>query len=180
MRRRLEARVVAKDQDDPLFGRDALDSAFQLVAVADPEVVVVGSGELEGQRLDVDDGPAARAGRLRDARANHDAAQPGVEAIRVAKRRQVAPGDHQRLLHGVFGLLDVSQDPLRDRVEPVATGADEFGIGLPVSVPGGCHEVVIHCSVLCVGAQRGRRLCTDGSARGSSVHRSHPLRHPPP
>src|SRR5688572_710834 len=31
------------------------------------------------------------------------------------------------------GPLDVSEDSLRDRVEPVATGADEFGIGLPVS-----------------------------------------------
>jgi hypothetical protein len=29
------------------------------------------------------------------------------------------------------GPLDVSEDSLRDRVEPVATGADEFGIRPP-------------------------------------------------
>ena len=46
---------------------------------------------------------------------------------------QVTPGDHQRVLHGILGPIDVAEDPLGERVEAVATDADQVGIGLPVT-----------------------------------------------
>ena len=36
---------------------------------------------------------------------------------------QVTPGDHQSVLEGVLGPIDIPQDPLRDREEPVASNA---------------------------------------------------------
>ena len=43
--------------------------------------------------------------------------EPRVEALRVAERREVAPGPDQRLLRRVLGSMRVAQDPVR---EPVA------------------------------------------------------------
>ena len=63
---------------------------------------------------------AARARRLRDAGADDEAVQPGVEAVRIAEPRQVAPGDHQRVLEGILGPIDIPEDPLRDREEAIA------------------------------------------------------------
>ena len=38
---------------------------------------------------------------------------------------EVTPGDHQRILQGVLGPIDVAEDPVREREEPVAGRADE-------------------------------------------------------
>ncbi len=38
---------------------------------------------------------------------------------------EVTPGDHQRILQGVLGPIDVAEDPIREREEPVAGRADE-------------------------------------------------------
>ena len=46
--------------------------------------------------------------------------EPGVEPVRIAEPGKVAPGDHQRFLHGILGPVDVAKDPLGDREEAVA------------------------------------------------------------
>ena len=84
------------------------------------------------------------ADRLGEAGSHHQAVEPGVEAVRVAEAGQVTPGDHQRVLHGILGPVDVAEDPLRDRVEPVATRADQVGVCLPVPASCGLHEITIH------------------------------------
>ena len=84
------------------------------------------------------------ARRLGDAGSDEDAVEPGVEAVRIAEPGQVAPGDHQRLLHGILGPIDVAEDALRDREEAVATGADQVGVRLPVPASCGLHEIAIH------------------------------------
>ena len=45
---------------------------------------------------------------------------PRVEPVRIAEAREVTPGDHQRVLQSVLGPVDVAEDALRDREEPVA------------------------------------------------------------
>jgi hypothetical protein len=50
---------------------------------------------------------------------------PRVEAVRIAERPEVAPGDHQRILQSVLGPIDIAEDPVREREEPVAGRADE-------------------------------------------------------
>ena len=48
------------------------------------------------------------------------AMEPRVEPVRIAEAAKVAPGDHQRILQGILGPVDVAKDPVGDRVEPVA------------------------------------------------------------
>ena len=49
-----------------------------------------------------------------------ESVDPRVEAVRIAEARKVAPGDHQRVLQGVLGPIDVAEDPLCDPEEAVA------------------------------------------------------------
>ena len=69
--------------------------------------------------------------------------QPDVEPIRIAEPRQLTPGDHQRLLHGILGSAEVAEDPLRERDQPVAVRTGH-GERLPVPTPRLLNEVAIH------------------------------------
>ena len=95
--------------------------------------------------------PAALARRLGDADVDHEALEPRIESVRIAEALQVAPGDHQRVLEGILGPIDVAEDPLGDREEPVAPSADQVDVRLPIPVPGRLHEVAIHGSRLLDG-----------------------------
>jgi len=65
------------------------------------------------------DDPTPFAGCLHDADVYDQAPKPGVESVRIAEPSQVSPGDHQRVLQGVLGSIDIAEDPLRDREEAV-------------------------------------------------------------
>ncbi len=39
--------------------------------------------------------------------------QPSVESVRIAETPEVTPGDHQRVLQGILGPIDVPRDTLR-------------------------------------------------------------------
>ena len=62
--------------------------------------------------------------------------EPGVEPLRIAEAGQLAPGDHQRLLHRVLGEVDVAEDAARDPEEQVPTRAGQDGERLPVARAG--------------------------------------------
>jgi hypothetical protein len=70
--------------------------------------------------------------------------QPGIESVRIAESTQVTPGDHQRILEGILGSIDVPQDPMRDREEPVATRMDQVHEGLLVAALRRLDEIAIH------------------------------------
>ena len=99
--------------------------------------------------------PGARAARLRVARVDEEALEPGVEAVRIAETGQLTPGDHQRLLHGILGPSDVPEDPLGDRHQPVTMRPGQDGECLPVPALGLLDEVAIQPIVL-RGAHQGR------------------------
>ena len=69
---------------------------------------------------------------------------PGVEPVRIAEPRQLTPGDHQRLLHGVLGPVDVPEDALGDGVEPIAPRPGQDGECLPVPALGELDEIAVH------------------------------------
>jgi hypothetical protein len=69
--------------------------------------------------------------------------EPGVESVRIAEAGQVTPSDHQRFLQGILGPIDVAKDPLGERVEAVATAADQVSIRLPVTAPCRLDEISI-------------------------------------
>ncbi len=69
---------------------------------------------------------------------------PGVEPVRIAEARQVTPGDHQRVLQGILGPVDIPEDPLGDREEPVATRPDQGHEGRLVARLRLLDEIAIH------------------------------------
>jgi len=70
--------------------------------------------------------------------------QPGLEAIGIAKRSQLAPGHDERRLNGVLGEVSVAQDPARDRHASIADLAGEGVEAVTAAHP----DVEIHCAAL--------------------------------
>ncbi len=136
-----------EDEDRPLFWRKPLEATLEHVPVGHAE-------ELIGYRRPVDRqdskvrGPVSLAHGLRDTDIDQETLQPRVETVRIAEAPQVTPGDHQRVLQGVLGPIDVAEDPLGDRKESVAPSADQVDIRLPIPVPCRLHKVAIHGSHL--------------------------------
>src|SRR5262245_52482705 len=98
--------------------------------------------------------------------------EPGLEAARVAKRSQVAPGNDERRLHRVLGQVDVAKDPRRDRHALVADHAGKGVEGLLVALLRSVHELVLHPISLIrrarVGAITWESLAREQSVRSSS------------
>ena len=78
-------------------------------------------------------------------------AQPGVELVRVAKRRQVPPGADEAVLDGVARELRVAEDQPGGCVESCDGRAGERGEGVMIALPCPLDEVpLVHDSPRCV------------------------------
>ena len=86
------------------------------------------------------------ARRLGDTDVDDKAMQPRIEAVRIAESLQVAPGDHQCVLKGILGPIDVAQDAMCDREEAVAANADQVDKRRLVTVPCRLDEIAITCA----------------------------------
>jgi len=117
--RQRQAEVVMEDEDRALLRGDAPEGAFELVALDDRHERVRRCGAVHREDANVGR-PAAAAPGLPVAGVDEQAMEPGVELLDVPQRRQLAPGEHQRLLDGVLGKTEIAQDPKRDREESVA------------------------------------------------------------
>ena len=82
--------------------------------------------------------------QLVDAGADEQAAKPGVEAIGVAERGQVAPGARERLLDGVLRPLWVAGDHAGDGIEARDRGGRQAREGVAIASPCPDHEIPIH------------------------------------
>ena len=132
------------------------EPAFEQVTVGDGQQFVGRCRSVDRQHPQV--GRASTlARRLADAHVDEEALQPGVESVRIAEAPQVAPGDHQCVLQGILGPIDIPQDPMRDRVEPVAPNADQVDKRLPIPALRRLHEISIHGACSSVAPDRGRR-----------------------
>src|SRR5262249_31318897 len=94
--------------------------------------------------------PGALAARLGVAGVDERPLEPGVEPARIAEAGQLAPGDHQRLLHPLLGYVRVAEDAARNPEEQVAPGAGKDGERLPVPSLRLLDEIPIHSSALSV------------------------------
>ena len=90
--------------------------------------------------------PVAGPACLGVAGAHEEPVRPGVEARRVAELRKIPPDGQQRLLRRVLGEVEVAQNSMRDRMEPIAHGHGEAREGLLVAVLRANHEIGIHAS----------------------------------
>ncbi len=70
--------------------------------------------------------------------------RPGVEARRVAELGEVSPDGQQRLLRRILGKVDVAQDPVRHRMEPIAHRDGQAREGLLVTALRSNHQLGVH------------------------------------
>jgi hypothetical protein len=70
-----------------------------------------------------------------DAGVDDELAQPGIELVRVAKRRQVSPSADEAVLDRVAGELWVPKDQPGGCVEPGDGRAGERGEGVMIALP---------------------------------------------
>ena len=75
--------------------------------------------ELDGERFDPF-GPSPATPGLGVAGIGQDPMEPGLEELGIPQGADLAPGGQQRGLDGVVGVVEVAQDPERDRHASVA------------------------------------------------------------
>jgi len=121
---RLESEVIAKDENGAFFRREPAERPIELVPIRNAQQLVRRGRAVEREHSQVRD-PASLPARLLDADIGEQPVHPGIESGRIAEARQVAPGDHQGVLQGILGPSDISEDPMGDREEPVATRPDQ-------------------------------------------------------
>ena len=153
--RRRVPEVVVQDEDRPLFGREPAEPTFEQVPVGDREQLV-GSGRSVDRQDPQVRGSAALARRLGDADVDEEALEPRIEPVRIAEAPQVTPGDHQRVLEGILGPIDVAEDPLGDREQPVCRATDQVDVRRPIPVLCRLDEIAIHGPRLVGRAPGGR------------------------
>jgi hypothetical protein len=140
---RLESDEMAQHDERALLGREASEATLQLVAIGDAQEVVRRAGKIDWEDPD-GRAEASLTPRHGDARPDKETVQPRVEAVRIAESGQVTPSDHQRVLDGILGPIDVAEDPLCDREEPVTADTDQVGVGLPIAATSRLNEIAIH------------------------------------
>ena len=113
----------------------------------DPVAFGQGPREIRRRRRAVEanvqlaDLPGAARSRKSIADADRQPVHPDVPGVRVADRRNVPPGEEQRLLDGVFGSVLVSKDELGCAVHPAEPGSREDREGGVVAGPRALHQV---------------------------------------
>jgi len=90
---------------------------------------------------------------------DEQAVDPGVESVRIAKSRQFTPGDHQRLLYGIFGSTNVPEDPVGNRKESIRRRAGKDGKRLPVPSLCQLDKVAIHHAPSLIAPKAERVQC---------------------
>ena len=152
---RLVANEVAEDQDRPLVRREPPEAAIELVSIRRRQELVRRGRVVDREHVQVRD-PLALPTGFGDADVGEEPVDPGVEPVRIAEARQVTPGDHQRVLQGILGPVDVTQDPMRDREEAAAAKANQVDECRLIASLRRHDEIAIHRLSL-GGARRGRR-----------------------
>ena len=151
------AQEVMQDEDRPLVGRQPTEPALELIPIGDREQVIGCGRSVDRQHPQVH-GSATLARRLTDAHVDEQPAKPRIETVRIAEPAQVAPGDHQRILEGILGPIDVAKDLKRDREQPIRTRTNQVHEGRLVAASRCCHEIAIHSPRL---AARQSGACRD-------------------
>ena len=142
-RGRLVSEVVTQYEDRPLFRLQSAERAIHDVTIDDTRELVACSviGKLE----DLEPGiPATVSSRVLDAHVREHALEPEVEPVRIAEVRQVTPGDHQRVLQGILGPVDIMKDPAGDPEQAIQASAHEVHECDLVATLRRDHELSIH------------------------------------
>ena len=139
-----------EDDHGPLVGVEAAEAALELVAIGEVERGVgLGTPSSRLADLRLDRPPRSSPLGLAIARADEQAVEPGLEAVGVTQRRDVAPGGDERLLGGVLGPLIVAQDQTGDGVEPADREARQLRERLVIARHRPSDQVPPHRASVC-------------------------------
>jgi hypothetical protein len=116
--------VVVHHEDRALLDRQASERSIERVAIGNGQDRRRVHRPVDREDTDVG-GPLPATPGLGVAGMDEQAADPGVEPIRVAQPRKLTPGGGEGVLQGVLGEMGIAQDPRRDRVQPVAGLRDQ-------------------------------------------------------
>ena len=132
-------------QDDhrSVIDRKATKATLQLVPIGDGTGAVRLNRSIRLKQAHVR-GPCSGSAALGVAGAHEEPIRPGIEACRVAKLREVSPDGQQRLLRGVLGKIQVAQNSMRNRVEPIASCHGEAREGLFVATLCSSYQIGVH------------------------------------
>ena len=134
---------MAKDEDRAFLGDEPSESTIQLVTIGNGEKVVRRPRRVDREHANVGESASLTAG-VGDADIRKDPMDPGVESVRIAEVRQVPPGDHQRVLQGILGPIDIPKDPVRDRIEAITARANKIDECRLITALCRLDEVAIH------------------------------------
>jgi hypothetical protein len=140
---RLVANVVAEDQDRPFVWCEPPEASIELVPIGDRKELVLGDRRIDGEHVQVVD-PLAFPADVGHADIGEEAVDPGVEPVRIAEARQVTPGDHQRVLQGILGPVDITEDPTGNREQAIDATAEKVDKCDLVAALRCDHELSIH------------------------------------
>ena len=135
--------IEAKGEDRALFRHEAAERSIELVAVRDAQELVRSGRAIDREHVQVRD-PSPLPARLRDADIREHLVQPGIEPVRIAEARKVTPGDHQRVLQCILGPVDIPEDPVCQREQPIAAGPNQVDEGRLVASLRRLDEVAVH------------------------------------
>jgi len=135
--------VVVENDDRPMFGRQPAESVLEVIPRSDGARHVGVARWLSGKPLDLGR-PTALAASFRVAGVDDEAAEPGIEALGLAKGGQIAPRTQQGLLDSVLGSVGVAQDPAGDGVAPGDVRGGQRGERLVIALLRPFDEVELH------------------------------------
>ena len=139
----LVSEVMPEDEDRPLLRRQPPERSIHDVTIHDALELVGRRAIVEGQDLELRVPAAVTTGVL-DAHVREHALDPEVEPVRIAEVRQVTPGDHQCVLQGILGPIDIAKDPPGDREQAIDTPTEQVDECDLVSALRRDHELSIH------------------------------------
>ena len=140
-----KVKVEVKDQDGPLFERQATQYTTEPITLGDMRREVASCRRCPFvDKLQLDDVPGSTLLRQPVTGANGQAVQPAVPGLRVAKRTNVAPSQHEGFLDRVLGAIRVPQDELGGAIQPGRRGSHQERERLSVSGAGPFHELDLH------------------------------------
>ena len=176
------AKEVMQDDDRAVARIQTREGVLEHVAIGDLAGHVGRGRKIDGRQIDLDDATSPSPDEI-EAGMDDQPVQPGVETIRVAQARKVAPGADERVLDRVPCEFGVPDDQPGDRVQPHDGQVDERGEGVMIASPGPLDETSLVHVRLCFGTafvvvlhtlwrgrpsnrQSGRAIVSGASARG--------------
>jgi hypothetical protein len=136
--------------DDSSMARiEAPERRVQELAVGKRTRVVGHAEGVDRRELDLDRAPPTASTEIETC-VDDQSMQPGVEAIRITKPGQIAPGTDQALLDRILGQVGVAKDQPRGCVQPPKSAIDEHGKGVMIASPRPLDELsLIHDRLAC-------------------------------